>query len=201
MYGQNYGIIPFTPLEADRLRARIMAQIREVNCILFVGAGASALVAMEIAGQAQETGLPAMVFTNNFATAQPISFAKGFAEGERTLSEYIVRAVTDKDVVLGVSASGGTGFVYLVVRLAREKGAKTIALTENANTPLGKTADIIIKSNAKPEGPSSSKVQIAHLAMGHALILTIADLRGIDANKSVEYMLFDRVDSKKMGIK
>ncbi len=41
MSGQNYGIIPLTTLEVERLRAKIMAKIHEVDTVLFVGAGAS----------------------------------------------------------------------------------------------------------------------------------------------------------------
>ncbi len=169
--------------------------------IITCGAGASALVAQEIAGQAQETGLPVLNFTNNLASMHPISFAKGLGEDERSLAEYIVRAANEGDVVIGVSASGGTGFVFGALGLAQKKGAKTIAITENRDTPLGKVADIIIKSEAKPEGPSSSRVQAAHLAIGHALILTIADERGIDAETSIQYMLPQTMRNKKMGIK
>lgn len=169
--------------------------------LITCGAGASALVAEEIAGQAQETGLPVMVFTNNFAMSQPVSFAKGAFEDEYALADYFARAVNLNDVVLGVSASGGTGFVFELLRLSKEKGARTIAITENSDTPLGKNADIIIKSEAKPEGPSSSKVQVAHLVIGYALILTTADARGMDAEKSVQFMLPQKVRNKKMGIK
>lgn len=179
----------------------IIRQVSKGGKIVVVGAGASALVAKEIAGQSQETGLPVLVFTNDFADSQPISFAKGIGEMEAGLSEYFIRAVNPADVAIGVSASGGTGFTYRFLELAREKGAKTIAITENSDTPLGDAADVIIKSDAKPEGPSSSKIQVAHLAIGHALVLTIADIRGIDAETAIQSMLPERVPSKKAGIK
>ena len=179
----------------------ILKQVGRGHKVVTCGAGASALVAMEMAGQGQETGLPIIGFTNNLATAQPISFAKGTEETELALAEYFMRAVQPGDVVIGVSASGGTGFVYKFLELAREIGAKTIAITENIDTPLGDAADIVIKSDAKPEGPSSSKIQVAHLAIGHALIITLADLRGIDAEKAISYMLSSNVLNKRMGIK
>jgi len=179
----------------------IINQVSKGGKVITCGAGASALVAMEIAGQGQETGLPVMCFTNNFVDAQPISFAKGAYENERAMAEYFARAVNSEDVVIGVSASGGTAFVFTLLELARGKGAKTIALTENSDTPLGKAADIIIKSEAKPEGASSGPVQTAHLAIGHALILTVADLRGIDADTAVQYMMEDKMENKAMGIK
>jgi len=180
----------------------VLARQVEAGCkIVVTGAGASALVAMEMAGQGTETGLPIMVFTNNLGDMQPISFAKGAAEEEMGLSRYMTLALTPGDVMIAISASGGTGYVYDALRRAREKGAITVAITENIDTPLGKAADYIIKSNAKPEGPSSSKIQAAHLAIGHALILSLADERGITADQSIQYMLPETVATKKMGIK
>lgn len=169
--------------------------------IIVVGAGASALVAMEMAGQGNETGLPIMSFTNNFASMHPINFAKGLGEDEKAMADYASLVIEAGDIAIGISASGGTGFVYEFLRQAKAKLAITIAITENADTPLGKASEIIIKSNAKPEGPSSSKIQIAHLAIVHALILTLADVRGIDAETSIQYMLPNKVLTKKMGIK
>lgn len=176
-------------------------QVGKGNKIVVTGAGASALVAMEMAGQGIETGVPIMVFTNNLAEAQPISFAKGFVEEEAALARYIAGVINVGDVLIGVSASGGTGFVYDALDKGKKRGAITVAITENIDTPLGKAADFIIKSNAKPEGPSSSKIQVAHLAIGHALMLTLADERGITADEAVNYMMPEYVPTKKMGIK
>ena len=176
-------------------------QVKFGHKIVVTGAGASALVGMEMAGQGLETGLPILVITNNLAQAQPVSFAKGACEEEGGLSRYINFALNPGDVLIGISASGGTGFVYEALRQAQEKKAVTVAITENPDTPLGKVADFVIKSNAKPEGPSSSKTQVAHLAIGHALILALADERGVTADESVSFMLSEKVATKKMGIK
>jgi len=156
---------------------------------------------MEMAGQGLETGLPIMVFTNNFSELQPISFSKGFGEEEAAIAKYINFSVNSGDIIIGISASGGTGFVYKTLELAKKKGAITVAITENPDTPLGKAADYIIKSNAKPEGPSSSKIQVAHLAIAHAIILSLADERGITADESIKFMMPEYVATKKMGIK
>ena len=179
------------------LRKRIEAG----NKIVVTGAGASALVAMEMAGQGLETGVPIMVFTNNLGDMQPVSFAKGAGEEEMGLSKYMTMAINRGDVMIGISASGGTGFVYDALERAGSEGAITVAITENIDTPLGQAADHVIKSNAKPEGPSSSKIQAAHLAIGHALLLTLADERGVTADESVNFMLPEVVPTKKMGIK
>lgn len=180
---------------------RIHERIAAGGKIVTTGAGASALVAEEIAGQCYETGIPCLCITNNMAQALPVSFAKGTAEEEGGLARYIADSVGPSDVLIGISASGGTGFVYEALRLARSKEALTVAITENRDTPLGKNAGVIIKSNAKPEGPSSTRIQTAHLALGHALVCALAALRGLTAEESIHYMLPERIATKKMGIK
>lgn len=169
--------------------------------LVTTGAGASGLVAEEIAGQCFETGLMCIPVTNGLSQAFPVSFAKGVAEEEGSLARLIAAHVTEKDVLIGISASGGTGFVYEALRLAREKGALTIAITENKDTPMGQNSDVVIQSNAKPEGPSSTRIQTTHLAIGHALICTLAAVRGLKGDESVQFMMPEHLATKKMGIK
>lgn len=176
-------------------------RIKKGNKIIVTGAGASGLVAMEMAGQGLETGAPIIILTNNLADSYPISFSKGTGEEEGGLSRYASFVINKGDVVIGISASGGTGFVYKTLEWAKKKKAFTVAITENPDSPLGVFADYIIKSNAKPEGASSSKIQVAHLAIVHAILLTLASERGITADQSVKFMLSEKVDTKKMGIK
>jgi D-arabinose 5-phosphate isomerase GutQ len=191
-----------TALHSIKEVVKVMKQqIAAGHKIIITGAGASALVAKEAAGQGRETGVPIMVFTNDLGDAQPVSFSKGLGEEEMGISKYTNLAVNKDDIVIGVSASGGTGFVYDTLRRAKQKEAICVAITENIDTPVGKAADYVIKSNAKPEGPSSSKIQVAHLVIVHALLLTLAEERGITADESVNFMLPETVATKKMGIK
>ena len=131
----------------------IRKQIEKGKKIVVTGAGASALVAREIAGQGTECGIPIMVFTNDGSEVQPVTFSKGLGEQEGGISKYIANAINPGDVVIAVSASGGTGFTYDLLRRAKLIGAVTMAITENADTRLGKYADYILKSDSKPEGP------------------------------------------------
>ena len=179
----------------------IKSAVENGGKVVVTGAGASALVGMEFGGQGFETGLPVYCFTNNLADANPVSFSKGLGESEGGLSRYIEGLINEGDVVVAISASGGTGFVYDVLARGRERGAATVAITENPDTPLGRYADYVIKSNAKPEGPSSSKIQAAHLAIVHALAVTLASERGVDAEGSIQFMLPEFIPTKKMGIK
>lgn len=169
--------------------------------IVTTGAGASGLVAEEIAGQFFETGVICIPVTNALSQGFPVSFAKGIAEEEGSLARLVVAHLNEKDVLIAVSASGGTGFVYEALRLAREKGALAVAITENRDTPMGQNSDVVIQSNAKPEGPSSTRIQSAHLAIGHALVCTLAAVHGLRGDESVRFMLPEHIATKKMGIK
>ena len=171
------------------------------NKLVTVGAGASGLVAMEFASLALETAVPAVVFTNNLVHAQPVSFVKGIGEEEAGLSKYITQVVNSGDIVIGISVSGGTGFVYYALELAQKKGAITVSITENPDSPLGKSSDYVIKSDVKPEGPSASKTMVAHMAIAHAIVLTLADERGITADESIRHMTQEKVETKRGGVK
>ena len=56
-----------------------------------------------------------------------------------------------KDCVIGLAASGRTPYTVAAVHFARQKGAKTVALTANPGSPLERTADIAIGINVGPE--------------------------------------------------
>ena len=58
---------------------------------------------------------------------------------------------TSKDCIIGLAASGRTPYTIAAVHYARQKGAKTVALTANPGSPLERTADISIGINVGPE--------------------------------------------------
>jgi N-acetylmuramic acid 6-phosphate etherase len=60
------------------------------------------------------------------------------------------------DVVVGIAASGRTPFTIAAVQYARRHGAKTVALTCNPNSQLGKAAAIEIVVEVGPEAISGS---------------------------------------------
>jgi N-acetylmuramic acid 6-phosphate etherase len=55
------------------------------------------------------------------------------------------------DVVVGIAASGRTPFTLAALKHARASGAKTIAVTCNRNSPLGKAAHLEIVADVGPE--------------------------------------------------
>lgn len=60
------------------------------------------------------------------------------------------------DVVAGLAASGRTPYTISAIEYARSKGAKTIAITCNPGSPLGRAAEIEIVAEVGPEVLSGS---------------------------------------------
>src|SRR5262249_23944420 len=63
---------------------------------------------------------------------------------DRGASDLQPRGVTDKDVVVGIAASGRTPYTIGALNCAREIGALTIAVTCNPGSPITKAVDISI---------------------------------------------------------
>ena len=61
------------------------------------------------------------------------------------------RGLTGADVVCGIAASGRTPYVIGGLAQAKAKGAKTIAIACNINSPIGEIADISISVDVGPE--------------------------------------------------
>ena len=66
------------------------------------------------------------------------------------------RKPSKKDVIVGVAASGRTPYTIAAVEFARKKGAKTVAVVCNANSELGRAAEIEIVADVGPEVLSGS---------------------------------------------
>jgi len=76
-------------------------------------------------------------------------------EGAEDDSSAGARAARDHvrtgDVLVGISASGRAKFVTAAMVMARELGARTVALTSDDSSPLAKDADIAIAVDVGPE--------------------------------------------------
>lgn len=76
-------------------------------------------------------------------------------------SRYLVSYMPSRSFVLGVSNSGTVSRTIEGVRLARERGAWTFAVTVSAGNRLAETAETLIKVNATPnikERPDGTRV-------------------------------------------
>ncbi len=128
--------------------------------LIYVGAGTSGRIAALDASECPPTfnvGYDKVQFvmaggTNALWSATEAS--EDDAEAGR--SDIADRKPGSNDVVAGLAASGRTPYTIAAIEYARCKGAKTVAITCNPGSPLGKAADIEIVAEVGPEVLSGS---------------------------------------------
>ena len=128
--------------------------------LIYVGAGTSGRIAALDAAECPPT------FNTNPKTVQfviaggnkALGYATEFSEDSRAMGQRDIarRRPGKKDVVVGITASGSTPYTVAALEFARKKGARTVALVCNANSQLGRLADIEIVVEVGPEALSGS---------------------------------------------
>ena len=90
--------------------------------------------------------------------------------------------IADEDVVIAISNSGSSEEVLTIVPLVKRQGAKLIAITGNADSPLARDADVhldaAVREEACPLNLAPTASTTAALALGDALAVTLLDARG-----------------------
>jgi N-acetylmuramic acid 6-phosphate etherase len=128
--------------------------------LIYVGAGTSGRIAALDAAECPPTFNVDPKTVQFIMAGGPAALAAALEANEdsRGLGE---REIAKKkpgrnDVVVGIAASGRTPFTVAALGYARGKGAKTIAVACNRNTPLQKAADLAIVAEVGPEVISGS---------------------------------------------
>jgi glucosamine--fructose-6-phosphate aminotransferase (isomerizing) len=96
-------------------------------------------------------------------------------------SEYRYRnpVVGPDDLVIGITQSGETLDTLAAMRLARERGATVIAVTNIMGSQATRDADGVVYTRAGLEiGVAATKTFVAQVAVMYLLALRIAELRG-----------------------
>ena len=96
-------------------------------------------------------------------------------------SEYRYRnpVVGPGDLVIGITQSGETADTLAAMRLAREAGAKVLAVTNIMGSQATRDADAVLYTRAGLEiGVAATKTFLAQVAAMYLLGLRIAQLRG-----------------------
>lgn len=107
--------------------------------------------------------------------------------GETDLKE---RALTDKDVVVGIAASGRTPYVIGALKYANEIGAGTVSLSSNKDSIVGQYADIALEVESGAEVITGSTRLKA--ATAHKMILNmITSASMIKVGKVYENLMVD----------
>jgi N-acetylmuramic acid 6-phosphate etherase len=138
----------------------IASAMRRGGRLIYVGAGTSGRIAALDAAEVPPT-FNADPETVQFVIAGGLTALAAAAEANEDSRELGEREIAKKkpgrkDVVVGIAASGRTPFTVAALDYAHQKGAKTIAITCNRNSPLQKAAHLAIVTEVGPEVISGS---------------------------------------------
>ena len=98
--------------------------------------------------------------------------------------------ISNKDVVIIISQSGETADTLAALRLAKEAGAKVIAITNVVGSTVSREADRVIYTLAGPEiAVASTKAYTTQLMCLYLLALKMAAARNTVSQKDFEYYL------------
>lgn len=166
-------------LEAFERAADYLHRARQRD---FYGLGGSAQIARDVSHKFLRIGIRTSVFDD--AHMMMMSAA----------------LLTPDDVAVAYSHSGTTSAVIEALELARRNGARTIAVTNYADSPLAQMADVVLCSTAQnsPLLGENATARIAQLNLLDALFVATAqrDRKTADANLS---RTMRAVQSKRRG--
>jgi N-acetylmuramic acid 6-phosphate etherase len=147
----------------------VASGIRDGGRLIYVGAGTSGRLGALDASEIPPT------FNTNPRTVQFIMAGgpKALADSTEASEDDTASAIAamkkrkpgKHDVVLGIATSGRTPFTIAAIEYARSRGAHTIALTCNRDSPLERAAHFAIVTEVGPEvlaGSSRMKAGTAH---------------------------------------
>ncbi len=185
-------VLPDVARAADVLSVTLAGGGRWFN----VGAGTSGRIGALDAAEVPPTfGLPAhrvqaVVAGGEAALSRAVEGAEDRAE--RAGFELRERGLASGDAIVALSASGHTPFTLASLEVAHEVGARTIAITCNARSPLAEAAEIAIVPEVGPEviaGSTRMKGGLAQKMILHMLSTTVMIRLGFVAGNLMSHVM------------
>lgn len=167
------GLLERMPALAEPFDRAVELMLGCQGRVILCGMGKSGQIGRKLASTLVSTGTPASF----------LHPAEGF-HGD-------VGLVTSRDVVLAISNSGSTREVIDLVPVMHNLGAKIIALTGGAQSPLAKASEVVLCwgeiREADPTGLVPTVSAALTLALGDALTVALMEQRGFGVG---DYRLF-----------
>ena len=139
----------------------IMARaLSESGRVFYIGAGTSGRLATLDASEIPPTFgvspnlIQAIIAGGNRALTHAVEGAED--SSSQGAKDIAARRITNRDVVVGITASGSTPYVLGALSKAVKVGAATVGITSNRNSPLAKAVKILIATNTGAEAVSGS---------------------------------------------
>ncbi len=168
---ESDGMAALVAAMSDGLGAPFVAAVETIRAargrVIVTGMGKSGHVARKIAATLASTGTPAF-----FVHAADASHGD-------------LGMITSDDVMLALSWSGETEELKDLITYSRRFRIALIAITVNAESTLGKAADIVLTlpaaSEACPHNLAPTTSSLMQLALGDALAMALLETRGFTA--------------------
>lgn len=156
-------------IDVSQLEAAAAA-LRKAPSITVVGVGGSAAIALDFHHKLLRIGIRTFFTCDSHAMAMAASVLEPGA------------------VVLGVSHSGRTHAILETFRIAKERGATTILLTNTPNSPTSRLADFLLVSVAQgsPITGENAAARIAQLNILDVLFVLVAKESYIESLENLE---------------
>ncbi len=145
-------------------------KIAEAGKIVIFGLGNSASIATDASHKFLRAGLNSVAYSDNHMQVIAASH------------------LTEKDVAIGISHSGSSKDIVDALKIAKEHGATTIAITNSGKSPIIKQSDIVLATSSKETKYNilALSSRIAQLAIIDTMYFHIVYNRYNDALKSIQ---------------
>lgn len=138
----------------------IAERLRSGGRLIYFGAGTSGRLGVLDATECSPTFGVDADFVQAYIAGGKEAMFRSFEDAEDSkelgATDAASAHITEKDVVVGITASGRTPYVLGALTAAKEKGAATIAVVNNPNSPLSAVSDVVIAAIVGPEALTGS---------------------------------------------
>lgn len=183
--------------QIEQLVAQVVDKMKSGGRLFYIGAGTSGRLGVVDASECPPTfGVPfdmviGLIAGGDAAIRKAVEFAEDDREQAwKDLSEY---KITDKDVVIGIAASGTTPYVIGGLEKCNENNIITGCIVCNEGSPVATTAKYPVEVVVGPEfvtGSSRMKAGTAQkLVLNMISTATMIQLGRVKGNKMVDMQL------------
>jgi len=183
--------------QIEKLAEAVYQKMSASGRLFYIGAGTSGRLGIVDASECPPTyGIPhglvvGLIAGGDSAIRKAVEFAEDDPDGGwNDLQQY---AVSDKDIVVGIAASGTTPYVVGGLRHCREHGIATGCITCNPDAPVSRYADHPVEVVVGPEfvtGSTRMKAGTAQKLVLNMLTTSVmVKLGRVKGNRMVDMQL------------